>query len=175
MEIGPGFGQYLIRALHMGGFQKYLAVDISETSVRKCLSYLRYRGVPKQAYEVKKQDFFQFDCTKQFDFIVMGEVLEHVEQPLKMMQKIYSLLKAGGRAFVTTVMNSPAVDHIYLFRNKQEVLDLAGAAGFTVDDCLCAAAGNMSVEAAQTRHLSVNIAMILRKQPRNCTKGKTGF
>lgn len=91
------------------------------------------------------------------------EVLEYVEEPLKMLKKINSLLSHGGKAFITTVINAPAIDHIYLFSTPEEVLDMAGEAGFTVCDYICATEGDASMEKARKKKMTVNIAMILGK------------
>lgn len=96
LEIGPGFGQYLLRAISGGQFQELLAVDLSETSVKKCRDYMAYRHVPMDVCKIQNMDFFDFSSEEMFDCIVMGEVLEHVEAPLKMLEKIYDLLIGGG-------------------------------------------------------------------------------
>lgn len=164
LEIGPGFGQFLIRAIKSEKWKEYFAVDISPTSVKNCQQYLEYVGVKdRKQISIINQDFLQFDLRRKFDFIVCGEVLEHVEKPLEMLKKICDLLSNGGTAFVTTVINSPTIDHIYLFASVQEVLDLAEEAGFKVEDYFCATAGNMSLEKAEKRKLSINITLLLKK------------
>ncbi len=118
----------------------------------------------KTGYRIQQEDFFDFSAEKQFDFIVMGEVLEHVEQPEAMLEKINSLLAKTGRAFITTVINAPAIDHIYLFCSKEEVLDMVQRAGFLVEDCICVTAGDISLEKAVKHKFAVDIAMILKKE-----------
>ncbi len=163
LEIGSGLGQYLIRALKSKCFNDYLAVDLSPTSVKQCEEYLCYLGMDKTGYRIQQEDFFDFSAEKQFDFIVMGEVLEHVEQPEAMLEKINSLLAKTGRAFITTVINAPAIDHIYLFCSKEEVLDMVQRAGFLVEDCICVTAGDISLEKAVKHKFAVDIAMVLKK------------
>lgn len=162
LEIGPGLGQYLSKALKYGKFQDYLAVDLSPTSVEQCKKYMTYCGIDETKYCILQKDFFNLSSEQKFDFIVMGEVLEHVEQPLEMMKKIHSLLNEHGRAFITTVINAPAVDHIYLFRSEQEVLAMVQQAGFVVEDHICITAGGIPMEQAVKRRYAINIAMILK-------------
>ena len=114
LEIGPGFGQYLVKALLNCDFKQYYACDISKTSVKRSNQYLEYRKLARRCI-VEEKDFFQYRSDAGFSCIVMGEVLEHVEQPAEMLKKMYGLLKEGGKAFVTTVINAPAVDHIAMF------------------------------------------------------------
>jgi hypothetical protein len=60
----------------------------------------------------------------------MGEVLEHLDKPGEMLKKLSSLLYPNGVIWITTPTNAPAIDHVYLFNNKQEIIDLAN------DSCL---------------------------------------
>lgn len=162
LEIGPGLGQYLIRALAYGGYDDYLAADLSPTSVEQCKRYLNYRGIDETEYKMVQKDFFAFSSEQKYDCIVMGEVLEHVEQPLEMLKKIRSLLNDEGMAFITTVINAPAIDHISLFRSEEEVLALARQAGFLTQDHICVTAGDIPMERAVKRRYAINIAMVLK-------------
>lgn len=161
LEIGPGFGQYLSRAIAKCDFKKYFACDVSETSVKGSNQYLKYKGLDKCTVEHK--NFFDYDSSDKFDCIVMGEVLEHVEQPLEMLEKIYDLLAENGKAFITTAINAPTLDHIYLFRSAQDVLDMTKKVGFNVVDYVCYAAGDIPLEKAIKKKQAISIAMILSK------------
>lgn len=162
LEIGPGFGQYLSRAITKCDFKKYFACDVSQTSVEGSNQYLKYQGIQDKCI-VEHKNFFDYDSSDKFDCIVMGEVLEHVEQPLEMLEKICSLLTENGKAFITTAINAPTLDHIYLFRSAQEVLDMAKKAGFHVVDYVCYAAGDIPLEKAIKKKQAISIAMILNK------------
>lgn len=162
LEIGPGLGQYLVRAITHMKFKEYHACDISKTSVEKSNRYLKYRKLAERC-EVQEKDFFLYTPEELFDCVVMGEVLEHVEDPFSMLKKIYEIMNKNGKAFITTVINAPAVDHIYLFSSIEEVLDIAERAGFRVKDYLCTTEGHISLEKAMQRKGGVNIAMILER------------
>ena len=54
----------------------------------------------------------------------MGEVLEHLDEPLLILNKLSSLLSENGYLWLTTPTNAPALDHVYLFRSRQEIIDL---------------------------------------------------
>jgi 2-polyprenyl-3-methyl-5-hydroxy-6-metoxy-1,4-benzoquinol methylase len=84
LEIGPGYGQFLIRSIRSGKWNEYLAVDVSPTSVEMCKKFLKCAGI---SANVETRDFLAFEADRRFDCIVCGEVLEHVEQPGQMMKK----------------------------------------------------------------------------------------
>ncbi|MCH5249908.1 MAG: class I SAM-dependent methyltransferase [Lachnospiraceae bacterium] len=162
LEIGPGFGQYLVKALLNCNFESYTACDISQTSVDRSNKYLKYRDIDDKCTVIQK-DFFEYSSDECFDCVVMGEVLEHVEQPLLMIKKIYELLNKDGKAFITTVINAPAVDHISLFSSIEQVLNMAESAGFEVLDYMYSTEGDILLEKAVKRKQAINIAMILKK------------
>ena len=162
LEIGPGGGQYLIKAIQSGRFQKFSACDVSKTSVERSNQFLHYMGVGDFC-TVKHQNFFDYSTEEKYDCIVMGEVLEHVEEPLQMLRKINELLSKQGRAFVTTVINGPTIDHICLFRNKEDIFELTKKAGFNVVDYICVTAGDISLEKAIRKNMAIDIAMIMKK------------
>lgn len=163
LEIGPGSGQLLLRAVNSGKFSEMTACDISESSAELCNRFLDFMGKEKECRVIVK-NFFDFPDEKQFDCIVMGEVLEHVEDPESMLRKIGSLLKNEGRAFVSTVINAPAIDHIYLFRNEEEVKKLVEGSGFEIVDSYSAAIGGVQIEKAMKRKDAVTIAMWLQRR-----------
>ena len=76
---------------------------------------------------------FDFADEPVYDFITMGDVLEHVEEPQELLSKLKRLLAPGGRVYLTTPANAPMLDHIYLFRNAQEIRDLIHECGFAIE------------------------------------------
>ncbi|MCI9462644.1 MAG: methyltransferase domain-containing protein [Lachnospiraceae bacterium] len=163
LEIGPGFGQYLVKAILNCNFHDYSACDVSKTSVEGTNRFLNYRNLAEKC-TVQEKNFFEYTSDEKFDCIVMGEVLEHVEEPMQMLRKINDLLEESGKAFITTVINAPTLDHIYLFGSIEEVLDMAREAGFGILDYTYATEGDIALEKAKKRKQTINIAMILEKQ-----------
>ena len=50
-----------------------------------------------------------------FDSIFLIELLEHLDDPMNLLQVCYSSLKPGGKIFLTTATNIPQFDHLYNF------------------------------------------------------------
>ncbi len=163
LEIGPGFGQYLLKAITYADFDEYVAIDISLASIQRCLEYLKYQNVELDKIRILMRDFLDYFSDEKFDCIVMGEVLEHLEGPVIALKKIYDLLEKEGSVFITTAINAPTVDHIYLFSSVQDVLDMVESVGFKVVDCLCVVAGNVSIQKAEKQKRTINIALVLNK------------
>lgn len=128
LEIGAGHGLYISKALEiLNKDTAFTVVDISETSIELARNFVNDARV---SFHLK--NIFDFNQTQQFDFITMGEVLEHVEQPLELLLKVKDLLSENGVLFITTPTNAPSIDHIYLFNNAAEIRELIDKAGLEI-------------------------------------------
>jgi 2-polyprenyl-3-methyl-5-hydroxy-6-metoxy-1,4-benzoquinol methylase len=162
LEIGPGYGQFLVKSINSNRFDECIACDLSRTSVDNCRKFLKYKKLDSKC-EVLHENFFDYPDDNKYDFILMGEVLEHVEDPLEMLKQIHRILNNGGHAYITTVINAPALDHIALFESAEQLLDMAYEAGFTSVEHRCFTAQNMRMEKAVRKKEAIDIAMLLKK------------
>jgi 2-polyprenyl-3-methyl-5-hydroxy-6-metoxy-1,4-benzoquinol methylase len=99
----------------------------------------------------------------QFGSIVFSEVLEHLEQPEQALQTIRRLLAPGGRAFINAPVNSPAPDHLKLFRTPEEIIDMIQDAGLAVEQTLFAPTNGLTLAQARKRSSTISTAAIVRK------------
>ena len=128
LEIGGGHGLYIYKALQLLPTNTIFdLVDISESSLKIAKGIL---DTDKVNYYPK--NIFDFSNDDVFDFITIGEVLEHVENPKELLMKIGSHLSEDGVCYLTTPVNAPMIDHIYLFNEEQEIRDLLNDAGFEI-------------------------------------------
>lgn len=164
LEIGPGHGFYLMEAIRSTAYDSFIGVDISPTSVAMTRDILSsgFFGT-FSGYEVRESDFLAWEADRAFDAIVMGEVLEHVEQPGRFLERIASLSHSGTHIYVTTCIDSPAIDHIYLFESVAQVEDMARLASLSVRDRLVVPYTGLSLEETAARRLPINIALVLAK------------
>ena len=128
LEVGAGHGFYLgVSGLHRGRCAGRWSMS-ARTSLELCRHMAGRDGVR----------FIQADiCSLPasgpgYDFITMGEVLEDVEDPGALLRQLRSLCRPGGVIFISTPTNAPTIDHIYLFREVQEIRDLIEGAGLTI-------------------------------------------
>jgi len=128
LEIGGGHGLFLSEAIDiLGSTVKYDCLDISNTSLEIAKGFIDSNNV-----NYIHSNIFDYKPEVKYDLITMGEVIEHVEDPVSLINSLIGLLNPDGQAFITTPTNAGTLDHIYLFRNKQEILDVIDRAGFEV-------------------------------------------
>ena len=113
--------------------------------------------------EVREQDFFQYNgpvC----DAVVMGEILEHVENPTDFLHKLYEITHEESFIYISTVINGPAIDHIYLFGSIEEIEELYRKAGFEVCDRRLCPSHGYTMEKAVRRHAAIVTAHVIKKR-----------
>ena len=131
LDIGAGHGLHsMIVRDYITGYKKIDFIDISE----KALEILRkIHGFDRIEYHTVIPD-------RQYDLVILSEVLEHTEDPLKMLKELVPYMKSNGKIFIVVPTNAPAIDHIYLFRNEFDVHDMINRAGLydIADTCIIA-------------------------------------
>jgi SAM-dependent methyltransferase len=160
LEVGGGHAWYIkvaVSLLEPG--TRFDLLDISPTSIElaKALS-------PNDRIQYRLADIVKLPKTELYDFISIGEVIEHLEQPMPMLEKVREMLTANGRVFLSTPVNSPTLDHIYLFNTAQEIRDLLNAAGFEIELETTRYSEDVSVEKAEKHKVALMFASFLRKR-----------
>jgi SAM-dependent methyltransferase len=157
LEIGGGHALYIREALSALPDAAFDLLDISSSSIDLA------RGIcDSDRVKFHLGDIFDFSEESRYDFVTMGEVLEHVEDPLSLLTRVRQLLKPRGSMYITTPANAPMVDHIYLFHNEGEIRSLLQRAGFTIDRERMRFAGDLSVEQSRKRKLPLMYAAFVR-------------
>ncbi len=161
LEIGGGHGLYLSEAMEILGTNDidYHCVDISAGSLEVAKKFV---DNPKVSY--RQYNIFDYDEAEKYDFITMGEVLEHVEDPVALLEKLGSLLKPDGMTFITTPTNSPAIDHIYLFRNAPEIIEVIHKAGFEIVKDFKIYSEDVSEKRAEKLKVPMMYAALIKKK-----------
>lgn len=92
LEVGVGNGELLAVALELGF--EVDAVELEPEAAHRISDLL---GIP-----VWLCDFLAFDTDQKYSIITMGDVIEHVTDPRKALQKACSLLKDDGVLWLST-------------------------------------------------------------------------
>jgi 2-polyprenyl-3-methyl-5-hydroxy-6-metoxy-1,4-benzoquinol methylase len=161
LEVGPGHGFYLTAAAR-AGFEHVEGIDLSPTSValtKRIVESGRFGAA--DACVIREGDFLATSFDEPFDMLVMGEVLEHVEEPQRFLARLRELAREDATVYVTTCASSPAIDHIYLFRSVEEVTQMATNVGFRVRDVLALPHHGTTLEESTRARLPINLAVVL--------------
>ena len=92
LEIGIGTGEMLAVALEFG-----YHVEAVEICREDCEYVSQTLGV-----DIQWGDITDYDSGKQYDVIVMGDVLEHVIHPVEVLERVKRLLVADGVLWIST-------------------------------------------------------------------------
>ena len=159
LEIGGGHGLYLAEAIRMlPDCKNFDMVDISKSSLEMAKQFVNNNKV---AFTL--QDIYKYEKEGYYDFVTMGEVLEHVEQPLQLMQRINKLLKPKGHAFITTPANAPAIDHIALFTSREDIVKIFNEANFEVVEDISLYTEDVSKEKAEELKIPMMYGALIKK------------
>lgn len=164
LEIGPGHGLYMATALQVSSYASFLGIDISGESIQQTGAITRHFAPDRAgAVDLRVCDFLESrDLPEQgFSMIVAGELLEHVERPERFLARMERLLSPGGTVFVSTCVNSPAFDHIYLWRSPASFEDMIREAGFQIVERLVLPYPGTTIEVSEEKGLSMNLAYFL--------------
>lgn len=162
LEVGPGHGFFLYFA-SQEPLGKIEAWDVSPSSIAETRSALDRLGVTRDIVIVEQDVLVAPTRRDEFDAAVISEVLEHLEQPGAALKSLHSALRPGGRIFINAPINSPAPDHIYLWRAPDEFTAFVEEQGFEIESRHFLPVTGHTLEHALRRNLSVSCIVIARK------------
>jgi hypothetical protein len=163
-EVGPGHGMFLVDAMRVCNFSRYEGVDVSETSInmtRQIVESGFFGDFPNLT--LVKRNFLDYLGGVPSSVLVMGEVLEHVENPADFMDAAYVTTTDDALVFLTTCINAPAIDHLYNPGSIRNLERLYSMHKFIVRDRLIVPRLGVSLEECEERKLPVNVAYLLTK------------
>ena len=167
IEIAPGHGGWGAWALHALKDLQLDGYDISPSSIEIATAVTRAAGVgdrarysEKDALELKQLNADIADAG------ICSFLIEHLEEPEKLFQVIYHLLKPGGVFFVTGALTAAQIDHIYEFRHESELVRMAEDSGLRVFETLST---NPVRLLARARFVPRSMALLVQK-PQKITR-----
>ena len=163
LEVGPGHGFFLAFASRVDNIAHMEAWDVSPSSIAEAKQALSRLGVTREISIIEQDVLVAPARHNEFDAAVISEVLEHLERPDLALQSLCAALKPGGRIFINAPINSPAPDHIYLWRSPKEFSDFVKAQGFEIEEAYDLPQTGVKLERALKLDLSVSCVVIGRK------------
>jgi 2-polyprenyl-3-methyl-5-hydroxy-6-metoxy-1,4-benzoquinol methylase len=158
-DIGVGTGFYSKEMLNRTNVQGK-GFDMSPHSLAHTLMLLRAHSTSDR-YQANLRDIIKDPVMPAADYLINIEVLEHLEDPQIFLNSLSNMLKPGGYGLISAAINAPNADHIYLYRNSDEVAIQVVKAGFEIIDFTVDAAYNPRLE---TDLVPTNVAFIVTKK-----------
>ena len=108
-------------------------------------------------------DILDLPINETFDFITMGEVLEHVDVPATLLKKLHWLLSRAGRAFISTCANCPALDHVYQFNNIGEIREMIRACGLEIEEDAVLPVEKLPMTEIVAKKITINYCAMVKR------------
>jgi ubiquinone/menaquinone biosynthesis C-methylase UbiE len=122
LEVAPGPGYLSIELAQLGNY-KITGLDISETFVKIAGDKTKEAGVN---IDFHKGDAAYMPFTDgSFDFAICTSAFKNFPEPLKVLDEVFRVLKAGGNALIIDLRRDASNDEIneYVVKMKLNILD----------------------------------------------------
>jgi len=162
VEIAPGHGGWGAFTLKHLPNAKLVGYDIAPSSIQIATELMEAAGFSDRArYELK--DALNLDLVQpnSADAVICNFLIEHLEQPQKLMAVINHLLKPGCKAFLTGALTAAQIDHIYEFRYESEIIAMAEQNGLRVLETF---SGGPRRTLPNAKFLPRSMALIMQKR-----------
>ena len=93
LELGLGHG--FTTSIFSKHFAKHIVLEGSDAVINNF--YKKYEGCPAKIIKI---NFEEYNTSEKFDVIVMGFILEHVDDPIQILSHFKKYLAPGGQLFV---------------------------------------------------------------------------
>jgi ubiquinone/menaquinone biosynthesis C-methylase UbiE len=109
LEVAPGPGYFAIELAKLGDF-KVTGLDISRTFVEIATENARNAGVPID-FRLGNASAMPF-AGESFDFIYCSAAFKNFSEPVKALDEMHRVLRAGGEAVVVDLRRDASLDEI---------------------------------------------------------------
>ncbi len=99
-DAGTGFGQYAYYVSKKLQPNTLFAVDVKKDWIEDCQKFFKQININNVKFEV--EDLTTINHKNRFDLIVCVDVMEHIEDDVKVFENYYAALKEGGFVLINT-------------------------------------------------------------------------
>lgn len=140
LDAGSGFGQYTWRMSNMNALWKIKAIDIDREHTEDCSRFFEKAGLSGRV-SFETGDLTTYASPGNYDFILSVDVMEHIEDDIKVFHNFYASLRNEGILLISTPSDQGGSDvhneedesfiseHVrdgYSIKDISEKLSLAG-------------------------------------------------
>jgi 2-polyprenyl-3-methyl-5-hydroxy-6-metoxy-1,4-benzoquinol methylase len=162
LEIGPGHGLLLgLCAEH--GVKDLTGWDISEASLIETKRNLNILAPELDIKYIQADALHEENFDKSIDekdLIILSEVLEHIEHPIKLLENLKKVITKKSRIFINVPINCPAPDHIYFMDSKESAIKMVEASGLRIESVQEYPATGYTLEQARKRNYAISISIL---------------
>jgi 2-polyprenyl-3-methyl-5-hydroxy-6-metoxy-1,4-benzoquinol methylase len=99
-DAGTGYGQYTyFMSKHLTPNNIY-AIDVKEEWIKDCREFFKSEDISNVSFGI--EDLTEINHENKFDIIVCVDVMEHIENDVKVFQNFYRAMKHGGYLLINT-------------------------------------------------------------------------
>jgi 2-polyprenyl-3-methyl-5-hydroxy-6-metoxy-1,4-benzoquinol methylase len=131
MEWGAGHGLLSLEALRHWDTTRATLVDLSKFSLAFSQRLLQAARVGKRC-TYRQGDVLEMQALPPADRLVCSELLEHVPDPDRLLERLRGALAPGGLAYLTGAINAAQPDHVYLFTSDEQLFRMLESHGFAL-------------------------------------------
>jgi len=131
MEWGVGHGLLSLLALRQWPGSRATLLDLSKFSLQFAARVFQAAGVGERCTG-QQGDVLELNPIPAAERIICSELLEHVPDPDRLLQRLRGALAPGGIAYLTGAINAAQPDHVFLFTSDEQLLALIQEHGFKI-------------------------------------------
>ena len=133
LEVGVGSGYHLAELMRSREDVRYDGFDISRFAIDFAERFALDSAQRQRASFVLGDAVCGIDVPEaSYDAIICGEVLEHVDDPGKLMSEFRRILKPRHYAFITTVIFAANIDHVFMFEDAVAIREFIVENGWSI-------------------------------------------
>lgn len=102
-DAGTGFGQYSYFIATKFPQSKIRAIDVKEEYILDCREFFKRQNLGNVTFAI--EDLTKIEHTEKFDLIICVDVMEHIEDDVKVFKNFFTALKPNG----IVIINTPSV------------------------------------------------------------------
>ncbi len=157
LDAGSGFGQYTWRMSKMNAGWSIKAVDINSEEIEECTRFFKKSGLSDRV-TFQIVDLTKLNETDTYNIILSVDVMEHIEQDIKVFHNFFNSLKTNGILIISTPSDKGGSD---VHNDSEEsFIDEHVRDGYSIEDITekLTLAGFRDVEARYTYGKPGNIS-----------------